>query len=86
MISTFFITLGSSILGALVATLPTASELPTGVSDSLSFVASAINAFAYIFPVSQLFSAVGVVLAFELIWWSFFGFIWIWKRIPILGR
>lgn len=86
MISSFFISLGAGILGLVIGVLPLSEGLPADIESTLISIASYINVFSYIFPVGSLFSAVTVVLAFELLWWAFWGVMWIWKRIPILGR
>jgi len=73
------------VFNGILSVLPTTS-LPDEVIAALQTVASSINAFSFIVPVSSIFAVVTFVLTFEVIWFSFFGFMWIWKRLPFIGK
>jgi len=86
MISSFFITVGASLLAFAVSALPLATSLPTAISDSLADVGSSINAVSYLIPVGSLFGALFIVVGYEAVIWLFHAFMWVWKRIPFIGR
>ncbi len=85
MILTFLILILTSTLTFIFSFLPV-SSLPTGVSDSLNYISSALNQVTYLIPVDSLFTAIGIVVIYEASIWAFFGLMWIWKRIPFIGR
>lgn len=86
MISSFFISAGSLFFGLLIAALPESTALPSGITSAFSTVVEAINGLSYLIPVSSLFTALGIVVAYEAAVWLFFAGMWIWKRIPFIGR
>jgi hypothetical protein len=86
MISTFFIAIGAGLLALAGAIFPLSTGLDPNISSALISLAGFVNAFSYIFPVTTLFLAVGVILGFESLWWFFWGLIWVWKRIPFIGK
>jgi len=85
MISSFFISLGTALLSGLVAVLPTAS-LPAAVLSAIETIGTSLNAFSFIVPVATIFAVFSFVLGFEILWFAFWGFVWIWKRLPIIGK
>jgi len=86
MISSFFISIGSSILTLIIGVLPTSSGLSSEITNSLISLSGYINAVSYLFPVGALLSAVSFIVSFEVIWFIFWGSIWVWKRIPFIGK
>lgn len=86
MISTFFLSLGTSILTLIIGYLPVSTGLPTDLTTTLVSLAGYINSFSFLFPVNTLFTVVVFVLTFETIWWGFFGLLWLWKRLPFIGK
>lgn len=86
MISTFFIMLGSIIFQILLGVLPAGTALPTQVSDALTYVMTALNSLTYILPVANIFYALFIIIAYEAVMWGFHAVVWVWKRIPIIGR
>jgi len=85
MITTFFINIATALFSGLLGVLPT-SSLPDEVIQALQTVATSVNAFSFLIPVGSIFSVVLFVLTFEAIWFAFWGFIWLWKRLPFVGK
>jgi len=85
MIASFFISLGATFLGLITGVLPE-SNLPTEVTTALESVASALNSFSFLIPVTAIFSVVTFVLTFEIMWFAFWGLVWVYKRLPFIGK
>jgi len=86
MISTFFIAIGGFVFTALATVLPASEGLPSGIQSALELVASSLNAIGYILPISALFTALGIIVSYEAAIWIYHGILWVWKKIPIIGR
>lgn len=86
MIITLLLTIAYQILSALTSVLPASEGLPTAVSDALAYVGTAINSVSYLIPVGSLFGALALVVTYEAAVWAFHGVMWVWKRIPFIGR
>jgi len=86
MITSFFISIGSYLFSGLGSLLPTSEGLPTGVSDALIYVGEAINSISYLFPVTAIFGAVLIVATYQAAIWIFYGVLWVWSKIPIIGK
>ena len=85
MIVTALINFVAFLFSALSNYLPSGG-LPSGISDALSSVASALNSFNYLIPVNDLFVALGIVVGYEGIMWGYHALLWFWKKIPFIGR
>ncbi len=86
MISSFFIAIGAFIFTLLQAITPASTSLPSGITSALTYVGVAVNSVSFIIPVDSLFTALGIVIGYEGIMWLFHGTLWVWKKIPIIGR
>lgn len=86
MIISFLLESAYLLFGWVLDLLPESTGLPEGVESAFDTVFSAMNSISYIFPVDTAFTVVGIVIGYELIIWSFFAFMWVWKRIPFLGK
>lgn len=84
------------IIGALIAllgflfdglalVLPVGS-LPVGIANALAQVGYALNDFTYILPVSDIFTALGIVIGYEGIIWGYHALLWFWKKLPFIGK
>ncbi len=85
MIVTALINFLSFLFNALSGVLPTGG-LPDTISRALSTVASSLNAFNFLIPVSSLFIALGIVVGYEGIMWGYHAILWFWKKIPFIGK
>jgi len=86
MITSFFISVVAWFLSLMIAVLPVSSGLPVDLQSSLESIAASVNSFNFLFPVSTLFDVVGFTLAFEVLWWTFWGIFWLYKRLPFIGK
>jgi len=86
MITTFIILIGNTIFDLLLNVLPTSTALPQSLTDAINYISYSLNQVSYLIPVGHLFVALVIVLGFEAVMWGFFAFLWIWKRIPFLGK
>jgi len=86
MISAFFISLGAFLFSVFGSVLPASEGLPASVSSALEFVGTSVNGISYLIPVGALFGALAMVIGYEAVIWIFHGILWVWKKIPIIGR
>lgn len=86
MIISFLLQSAYGFFSFLIGVLPDSTGLPQGLQDAFTLVFGAIQTVSYLIPVDSLFTALGIVVAYEVALWLFFGFLWVWKRIPFIGR
>lgn len=86
MIISFLLTAADGFFSWILGILPDSEGLPEGISDAFELIFAALNAMSFIIPVSSLFTAITIVVSYELVMWAFFAFLWVWKRIPFLGK
>jgi len=86
MIFTGILNLAYAALTGIVSLLPVSTGLPAGISDAFLYIINAINSMSFIIPVGALFTALGIMVAFEFGLWTFFGLLWVWRRLPFVGR
>jgi len=86
MITTLVLTLTYSLLNLLLSVLPVGATLPAGISNALAFMIYSANALDYVIPVGSLFGALSIVLGVEIVLWSFHGFMWVYRHIPLIGH
>ena len=55
---------------AVLNFLPTAGALPASFSSAFTLVVGYMKAWNFIFPVSELFVCVGIIVVYELIYWG----------------
>jgi len=81
MISSFFLTIFYGLLNLLVGFLPT-GNLPTQIVSALSYFFGVANLFSYVIPITTIFQAIVVVIAFDgiIMLWHFIN--WIIRKIP----
>jgi len=86
MITSFFISVGGLLITALAAILPASSGLPGAVVAAFTAIGAAVNNVSFLIPVGALFAAVAIVAGYEAVIWLWHGALWVWRRIPIIGR
>lgn len=86
MILSFILEGAYHIFSWLIAALPDSTGLPEGFSNALIYIFSAVNSFSFLIPVDALFNSMIIVALYEGVIWTFFGILWVWKRIPWLGK
>ena len=86
MIITFLLQVAYTFINTLLRVLPNSSGLPSGMHDALTYIIGGINSFSYIIPVAALFAALGTVVLYEAGVWGFHAVMWVWKRLPFIGR
>ncbi len=69
-----------------LATILPDTALSTDIVSALNSVGYAINAFSYILPVSAIFNALLIVIGYEGIMWLYHATLWIWKKLPFIGK
>lgn len=86
MIGAFILEGAYQLFSWIISALPDSTGLPEGFSSAVIYMFSAINSFSYIIPVGALFNAMIIVALYEGVVWTFFGILWVWKRIPFIGK
>lgn len=86
MIGSFILEGAYQFFSWIISALPDSTGLPEGFSAALTYIFSAINAFSFIIPVDALFNSMIIVALYEGVVWTFFGILWVWKRVPFLGK
>lgn len=85
MITTFFIAVGSSILGFIIGLLPV-GHLPSDVTTAITYFWGVLNAFSYVFPVATLLTCLTLILSAEAFILLFHIFRFFYKHIPFIGK
>jgi len=85
MITSFFITVTSSALSLLVLVLPV-SSIPSWITDAIVSVSYYVNQMTYILPISTMFTVLAFVIAYEGIMWGWQAGLWIFKKLPFIGK
>jgi len=80
MITSFFIAVFVSIINLILGLLPIGT-LPAAVSSSITYISGVLNTFNYLFPISDLFIVLSLVITVELILWLFHVTIWVYHKI-----
>lgn len=81
MITSFLLSMGYTLIGALMSVLPT-GHLPSIMSTAFAYFLGVANTFSYIIPVGTLLQALVVVVAVDgaILVWHFAN--WIIRKIP----
>jgi len=84
MVTTVFMNIAYFIIASLLFVLPKGGAIPASWGEGIGIVMGYVNAFSYFFPVSQLLTAVGIILAFDLFlfFWKFIP--WVLQKLPFL--
>lgn len=85
MILTLLINMVSFLFAGLETILPIGT-LPSQFSDALNTVVYAVNGLSYLLPIGDIVTCLKIVVAYELIVWGYYGVLWLWKRVPFIGR
>lgn len=81
MILTLVLNFLYSVLFFVVGLLPADSGLPTQISTAFSYVSYQISTWSFIFPLSTVFTILGLVLLIEFTLWTFHGGLWVYHKI-----
>lgn len=86
MIISGFLYLSSSILALVLAVFPESAGLPSEFTSALGTFSGYVGIIDPLVPVTTLATAVGIVLSYELIVFTFKGLVWTYQRIPFIGK
>jgi len=86
MIFSAFLYVATFILGLVLAVFPASSGLPTEYSTAIASLTGYVGMFDPIVPIATLAQAVGIVLFFEATIFAFRGTMWIYHKIPFIGK
>jgi len=65
-----FISLFLALFVAVLNFLPLAGPLNPAIVSSIYFVIGTMKAWNFMFPITELFICVGIVMSYELLYWS----------------
>jgi len=68
------------VLGVIFALLPTTPTLPADVSNSITWAVDMARSWGTVFPVSDLFTVLGLILAVEAIMFVFHAYTWVFNK------
>jgi len=85
MILTFLINFASVAINGMANLLPVGG-LPTWIGSALVAVASGLNAWSYLFPVNTILTVLTFVVLYETLVWGWHGVLWLWKKLPFIGK
>lgn len=86
MIANLLINIVFYLLGFIASFLPQVSDISENFSQGVASFLSYISSFSLIFPFSDFFSAILIVLGFEVAFLMFKLVVFIFDRLPILGK
>lgn len=86
MIVTFILQLAYGFFSGIQSLFSGVSVLSPAIISAITSILDGVNNFSYLIPVSSLFAALGIVVVFEFVLWSFRGFVWIYRHIPFIGH
>jgi len=85
MILTWLITAAAYWLGLLLSRLPE-GQLPDAAVNAVLYFWAAINAFTFIFPAGTFLLVLAIMWAVDNYMLGFKIMLWIYKRIPFIGK
>jgi len=86
MIISGFLYLASTILTLILAVFPASAGLPSEFTSALSTFSGYVGIIDPLVPVATLATAVGIVMSYELVVFTFKGLVWTYQRIPFVGK
>jgi len=86
MIITALISLASVIIGLVISVFPTSTGLPTEVTAAITTLSGYVGILDPLVPISTLAQALSVILLYELTIFTFRGTLWVYSKIPFLGK
>jgi len=86
MITSGIIYLASITLGLILAVFPNSNGLPAEFETAVTTIASYVGILDPLVPITTLASAFAIVLLFEATIFAFRGIVWIYARVPFLGK
>jgi len=86
MITSGLIYIASLTLSLILAIFPESTGLPTEFTDAITTISGYVGILDPLVPITTLATAVGIVLLYEATIFGFRGLVWIYARIPFLGK
>lgn len=86
MITSAFIYLAVGIVSLILAVFPASSGLPVEFTNAITSLTGYVGILDPLVPISTLAQAVGIILLYEATIFAFRGTIWVYQRIPFIGK
>jgi len=80
MIITAILNLIYSLVNFLLSFLPI-GNIPSGISDGISYIVGVMNTFNYFFPIGTLFAVLAITVTFELAVFVYHFSMWIYRLV-----
>jgi len=81
MTTAIFLILFFALFVAVLNFLPVASATTPAFITSIGTLVGYMKAWDFLFPISELFICVGIVVGFEVIVWSWNALTWVLKKV-----
>jgi len=86
MITSAFIYLATTILSLILAVFPSSTGLPTEFTSAITTLTGYVGILDPLVPIATLSQAVGIILLYEAVIFTFRGTVWTYQRIPFIGK
>jgi len=86
MIISGFIYLATLVIGLILAVFPVSNGLPIEFTNAISTLTGYVGILDPLVPIATLAQAVAIILLYEAVIFTFRGTVWIYQRIPFIGK
>jgi len=86
MITSAFLYLASVTLGLILAVFPASTGLPAEFSTAISTLSGYVGILDPLVPITTLANALAIVLLYEATIFAFRGLVWVYGKIPFIGK
>jgi len=86
MITTALINIANVIINAIISVFPTSTGFPAEVTTAFTYFGGYVGMLDPLIPVATLGTVVGIIIAVELIIFSFRSITWMFSKLPVIGK
>lgn len=86
MITTAFINSAYYVLGFFVSLFPLSAGFSSEVGSAFQWIGGYVGMLDPIIPIATLATTVGIVLTVELLIFSYKILLWIFSKVPVIGK
>jgi len=86
MLTSFLITIASSILGVILNVFPSSPGLPEEFHNALATLTGYVGILDPLVPIQTLATALSIIFLYEFTVFSFKGLAWVYHKVPFIGK